>query len=309
MNNVAIRREGAEADSLLGEVLHTASQEMRVILGAQRCSLQLYDAANGLIVGAKTGVTVEVEGDFGKWAGPRSRIMLWPMHDSRMVPLARGETVFLSSADNPDFEKSYEGFFFGASTVCIPLMHRGSMVGVALASVYDPFHRFNPTLVEAAQHAGAIAAVSIACAIEVRETQRLAEKQRVSFASGLADLLGKLEASPGAVRVAPVVTDPIVLGANMRPADLSAEDPAGAPAAQDFKLRSLAAGGLTSAPLTEREFEILRFMCEGFTNRQIGEELFLSVNTVKGHVQSVLFKLDVKNRSMAVLKARELGLV
>ncbi|MBK8989243.1 MAG: hypothetical protein IPM39_24795 [Chloroflexi bacterium] len=61
-------------------------------------------------------------------------------------------------------------------------------------------------------------------------------------------------------------------------------------------------------PLTEREQEILAQIALGQSNQQIAEALFISVGTVKGHVNHILSKLDVKNRTQALLRARELNL-
>ncbi len=62
-------------------------------------------------------------------------------------------------------------------------------------------------------------------------------------------------------------------------------------------------------PLTERELEILRLLAGGYSNKEIAAALFLSVGTVKNHVSSVLFKLGVRDRTRAVLRAYELGLI
>ena len=53
-------------------------------------------------------------------------------------------------------------------------------------------------------------------------------------------------------------------------------------------------------PLTPRESEVLRLMCEGASNATIGERLFISETTVKSHVQRILRKLGVANRTEAV---------
>jgi LuxR family maltose regulon positive regulatory protein len=62
-------------------------------------------------------------------------------------------------------------------------------------------------------------------------------------------------------------------------------------------------------PLSFRELEVLRWMAEGKSNQEIAEGLVLSLNTVKKHVSAIMGKLDAKNRSRAVITARELGLL
>ena len=59
-------------------------------------------------------------------------------------------------------------------------------------------------------------------------------------------------------------------------------------------------------PLSEREYEMLNLMKDGKTNKQIAEESFLSVNTVKTHLLHVYEKLDAKNRTEALFKINEL---
>ena len=66
---------------------------------------------------------------------------------------------------------------------------------------------------------------------------------------------------------------------------------------------------VTSPQLTERELEVLRAMAEGKSNREIGAALFISEGTVKSHVNSILGKLGVEDRTQAVTAALRRGLV
>jgi len=61
-------------------------------------------------------------------------------------------------------------------------------------------------------------------------------------------------------------------------------------------------------PLSEREREVARCLCEGLSNKAIADRLFLSENTVKTHLQRLFSKLDVKQRTEAVHQLRELSL-
>jgi transcriptional regulator EpsA len=61
--------------------------------------------------------------------------------------------------------------------------------------------------------------------------------------------------------------------------------------------------------ITSREAEILQWVHEGKTNQDIADTLHISALTVKNHVQSILRKLDVQNRSHAAVKAMNLGLI
>lgn len=62
-------------------------------------------------------------------------------------------------------------------------------------------------------------------------------------------------------------------------------------------------------PLSAREMDVLRLMAAGDTNREIAQKLVVAEGTVKNHVTSIFNKLDVTDRTKAVVRARELGLV
>jgi LuxR family transcriptional regulator, maltose regulon positive regulatory protein len=62
-------------------------------------------------------------------------------------------------------------------------------------------------------------------------------------------------------------------------------------------------------PLSLREFEVLQLIAHGLSNREISEQLFLALSTVKGHNRIIFEKLQVKRRTEAVARARELGLL
>ncbi|MGC5616811.1 response regulator transcription factor [Georgenia sp. Z1491] len=61
--------------------------------------------------------------------------------------------------------------------------------------------------------------------------------------------------------------------------------------------------------LSAREEDVLRLLAQGLSNAEIGAELFLGVETVKSHVRSLLTKLDVRDRTQAVVRAFTSGFV
>jgi LuxR family maltose regulon positive regulatory protein len=62
-------------------------------------------------------------------------------------------------------------------------------------------------------------------------------------------------------------------------------------------------------PLSQRELEVLRLIAHGLSNREIGERLYIALITVKGHNRNIFRKLQVRRRTEAVARARELGLL
>ncbi|WP_178019599.1 LuxR C-terminal-related transcriptional regulator [uncultured Paenibacillus sp.] len=61
--------------------------------------------------------------------------------------------------------------------------------------------------------------------------------------------------------------------------------------------------------LSERELEVLQLIAQGLSNQQIGDRLFLALSTVKGYNRNIFDKLQVKRRTEAIARARELGLI
>ena len=68
--------------------------------------------------------------------------------------------------------------------------------------------------------------------------------------------------------------------------------------ASERPLGSALDGAATKA-LSPREWDVLRLLADGMKNREIGETLFVSENTVKTHIRGILTKLSLKNRTQA----------
>ena len=81
-------------------------------------------------------------------------------------------------------------------------------------------------------------------------------------------------------------------------------DALGEPAHVDIPLATNLIG-----PLSQRELEVLRLIVDGATNKEIADELVLTVNTVKRHISNIFGKLHVSNRVQAVAQARERNLL
>ncbi len=61
--------------------------------------------------------------------------------------------------------------------------------------------------------------------------------------------------------------------------------------------------------ISRRELEVLKLISAGFSNQEIADELFVSLNTIKTHASNLFSKLEVKSRTQAVEKAQRLNII
>jgi len=61
--------------------------------------------------------------------------------------------------------------------------------------------------------------------------------------------------------------------------------------------------------ISRREFEVLQLMAKGYSNKEIADALFISINTVKTHTSNLFIKLNASRRTQAVNEARRLRLI
>jgi NarL family two-component system response regulator LiaR len=66
---------------------------------------------------------------------------------------------------------------------------------------------------------------------------------------------------------------------------------------------------ISQLELGKREMDVLNLMAQGHSNQEIAEKLFISISTVKTHIQNLFEKLDVKRRTQAIEKAKRLNLI
>lgn len=72
--------------------------------------------------------------------------------------------------------------------------------------------------------------------------------------------------------------------------------------------RLQSAAAIQDLELTNRELEILQYICEGLSNKEIAKALFISEKTVKNHITSLLRKLEVEDRTQAAVFAVSHGM-
>lgn len=61
--------------------------------------------------------------------------------------------------------------------------------------------------------------------------------------------------------------------------------------------------------VSKRELEVLHLMAQGFSNQEIADKLFVSLNTIKTHSSNLFLKLEVKRRTQAIQRSKELMLI
>ena len=100
-----------------------------------------------------------------------------------------------------------------------------------------------------------------------------------------------------------------ILAIIVKPQGLASRQEGGA-APSSAASRSSQASTLELAEhLSERELEVLRLMARGASNQEIARQLVITVGTVKSHINHILGKLEAHNRTEAVARARDLGLL
>lgn len=75
------------------------------------------------------------------------------------------------------------------------------------------------------------------------------------------------------------------------------------------EIASKLAESISHPELSERELQVLKYLADGRSNKEIGTLLYISENTVKGHVRSILTKLDAMGRTEAISIASKRGLI
>jgi LuxR family transcriptional regulator, maltose regulon positive regulatory protein len=156
-------------------------------------------------------------------------------------------------------------------------------------------------LAAAGDHERALAALAEALTLAAPE-----DYLRVFLDEGapMASLLGKLATSPAKVRA--VTTTPLARAHLDRL--IHAFNRQGLPILGRPRPGGAVAPGLVE-PLSPRELEVLELLADGRSNQAVAEELVISLDTVKRHVSHVLDKLGAANRTQAVTRARDLGLL
>ncbi len=78
---------------------------------------------------------------------------------------------------------------------------------------------------------------------------------------------------------------------------------------KELKSREINTEQVKELGISKREFEVLELISAGYSNQEIAEKLFISLSTVKTHSSNLFLKLDVKRRTQAIQKAKELNIL
>ncbi|MEO8908366.1 MAG: response regulator transcription factor, partial [Microbacteriaceae bacterium] len=117
-----------------------------------------------------------------------------------------------------------------------------------------------------------------------------------------ADILGAVEAGASGYLLKDAPPEELIAAVRAAAAGESALAPA-------IQTRLVMRVQAPEGQLSPREREVLALVAGGASNREIGEQLFLSEATVKSHLVHIFTKLGVASRTSAVAKARDLGLI
>lgn len=66
---------------------------------------------------------------------------------------------------------------------------------------------------------------------------------------------------------------------------------------------------IESLEISKREYEVLKLMSDGMSNKEIADRLFLSESTIKSHASNLFVKLNAKRRTQAIQKAKDLQII
>jgi LuxR family maltose regulon positive regulatory protein len=148
--------------------------------------------------------------------------------------------------------------------------------------------------------AGALAALADAFALAAPEGYlRVFVDEGPPMAALLRELVGRRQERPAAADAVP---------RDYLARLVEAFEQAGLPVRLPVRRGGVVVPGLVE-PLSARELEVLRLLATGAPNRAIAKELVVTLDTVKRHLSHLFSKLEVANRTQAVARARELGLL
>jgi LuxR family transcriptional regulator, maltose regulon positive regulatory protein len=191
----------------------------------------------------------------------------------------------------------------GHSQPLLQRLHRANLFLVPLDDEGE-WYRFHPLFVDVLRHRlqqaepGVVADLHTRACSWYEEAGLLADAVhhclRAANHARTAELLARVRTLSERVRSDKVLALQVHQQASELLADLS---PGEAPAAGAVE------------PLTERELDVLRLLAIGLSNRAIGEQLMISVGTVKSHLKHIYGKLAVESRTQAVAQARAAGLL
>lgn len=124
-----------------------------------------------------------------------------------------------------------------------------------------------------------------------------------SIAADLAEVIGRKGLTPGArTKLRSIAARQNQLAIQLREQILLLQDASPEDVAQVLKIREL-------QPLTKKEMEILQLLGRALSADEISKELFVTIATVKSHIAAIYRKLGVKNRTAALKRARDAGIL
>jgi LuxR family maltose regulon positive regulatory protein len=296
LSTLSLQRNNiAEAQNLLRQG-HAASRRERASRSALGLAQARLDAALGRVEAAREVLT-RLSDELVDWQPPTLLSRWWAITEAE-VELAAGDPASAANKVRPASDREPP---FAHERVCLA---RALLMGGDAAAAEEALAPLRSDGVDKPDQSSQVEMwlLTALAADALGEDNRATEAMRNAV----------LAAAPDGVR------RPFVLLAGEQATRLLLRlkevDPGAAELADDLlgDLMSGNDGGLSAAltaPLTDRELMILRFLPTMMTNTEIAAELYVSVNTVKAHLKHLYRKLDVDTRRQAVHRARALGLL
>jgi two-component system response regulator DesR len=170
------------------------------------------------------------------------------------------------------------------------ILARSAAEGLAMARRYEP----HVALIDVSLGDGS----GLDLCREIRETLPVT---RVLLLSGLTRMSRRAAQTAGASGFVPKFWNATDVASSIRMVGLGMAMYAPLPQQQEEEQNGVS--------LTKRELEVLELLAEGWTNREIGERLYLSQHTVREHASAVYKKMTARNRAEAVLRAQRMGFI
>jgi len=282
------------SDLRLPSLLQRLVDVAREVIGAQYAALGVFEA-HRITQFITSGIDADTVGRIGH--PPEGKGLLGVLLDQKDAIRLRRLSDDPRSVGFPSNHPTMESF------LGVPLISHGSSVGNLYLTEKEGAQEFSEDDEAVAIMFGALAAIAVENAQLFEAASEAAVlKERNRIGQALQDAVARVFFTIGLES-----TEAADVGKLLdRLAPMSGPVPEEAARQMANGLRHTIAG---EEPINERELQVIKLLAEGRSNREIGEQLFLSENTIRYHIHKILQKLDVGHRIEIVRVAMERQLI